>query len=479
MNVGMASDLLVGKLREQILEMKEALEFQYVRIFNIFHPSLHITNQESGKLYNFDKLDSVLDFIVENGMYPMLDLGAKPKRTSLGVGKDLMIGKPEESRSFQTLEEWKHLLTAFLYHILRRYEEDSVANWLLELWYDEQHLILEEEAEGSSYMEYWGATWKIVKEICPQLRLGGNGLGVVYNRKKLQEHLEGWKTSDCKPDFMTTYIYPYTKQGAEREIYAKRMTDTQFALKMLEGYDRFLKELDYPETDLYVTEWNTSVSERNYYNDSCAKAAHVAYQLIQLEGRCNMLAYWHVSDLLAQYYDVKEPLVGATGLLTKDGIPKPVFFTYLFMQKSGKYLVERGEQYLVTTNGKGKYYILLCNPKRFNHTYYLKAENEITVNDLEDIFEDTDLLTMQFALEGLKNDTYHIKKQILNEAYGSILNEWSNLGYTSEMKKEDVSYLKTICRPHIYMNEQKTADGKLGLEVELKAHEVMLITINS
>jgi len=455
------------------------LKLHYIRIFNIFHPSLHICNHESEEQYNFDKLDSVLDFIVENGMYPMIDLGAKPKRTSLGIGKDLMIGKREESRGFQNLEEWKKLLASFIHHIIRRYEEESVSNWLLELWYDEQHLILGEEEDENSYMEYWKATWDIVKGICPQLRLGGNGLGAVYNRKKLQEHLESWKNSDCRPDYLTTYLYPYTKQGAEREIYAKRMTDTQFALKMLADYQRFLKELDYPETDIYVTEWNTSVSERNYYNDSSAKAAHVAYQLMQLEGKSNMLAYWHASDLLAQYYDVKEPLVGATGLLTKDGIPKPVFFTYLFMNQLGKYLVDRGEQYLVTTNGKGKYYILLCNPKRFNHTYYLKAENEITVNDLEDIFEEYDPLSMKFTLRNLKNNTYHIKKQILNETYGSILNEWKNFGYVNEIKKDDVSYLKTICRPHIYMDEQVVVEGNLIFDVELKAHEVMLITIYS
>ncbi|WP_099469759.1 GH39 family glycosyl hydrolase [Konateibacter massiliensis] len=476
-NAGLASDLLMGKLREQILDIKDALRLQYIRICNVFHPSLHICEQSSLGQYNFDKLDSVLDFIVENGMIPVLDLGTKPKRAALGVGKDLIIGNAQESRSFQDIGEWKEMLAEFIRHIVRRYEEEEISGWLLEFWYDEQYLIFDEETEANYYMEYYKAAWDTVKSICPQIRIGGNGLGVVYNKKKLQEHLEFWKESSCEPDFLTTYIYPYSKQGPEKEIYAKRMTDWQFAPKMLEDYERFLKELHYPQKDVYITEWNTSISERNYYNDSCAKAAHVAHQLIQLAGKTKLLAYFQVSDLLAQYYDVKEPLVGATGLLTRDGIPKPVFYTYLFMGRLGSNLVARGEQYLVTTNGKNKYYILLCNPKRFNHTYYLKAENEITVDDLEDIFENYEPLTLEFELSNVKNGSYHIKKHILNEEYGSILNEWKNLGYVGEVNKEDIDYLKTICRPHIYRCTAEVTNESLAISVELKAHEVMLLTI--
>lgn len=475
-NAGLVSDLLMGNLREQILEIKDVLRLRYIRVCNIFHPSLHIRDSVGTEQYNFDKIDSVFDYIIENGMYPIIDLGTKPKRLSLGVGKDLMVGNQEESRCFQNKEEWENLLLEFMNHIVRRYEEESVTNWLFELWYDEQQVVFDEEKEDD-YMDYWRVAYKIIKGSYPNIHLGGNGLGVVYNQKKLQEHLIQWNESEYKPDFLTTYLYPYNKPGAEKEIYAKRVTNWKFSLPMIQDYERFLKELAYPKTDIYITEFNTSVSERNYYNDSIAKASHVAYQLIALEGKSSIIAYWHISDLLAQYYDVKEPLMGATGLLTKDGIPKPVFFTYFFMSKLGAYLIERGEKYMVTTNGKNKYTILVCNPIWFNHNYYLKAENEIKVDDLDEIFEENTSLSFAFVLKNLKNTTYHIKKQILNEEYGSVLKEWKNLGYTNELNKEDVSYLKSVCRPHVQMNKQEVKEKTLRVEAKLSPHEVMLITI--
>lgn len=468
---GSASDLLGGKPREHLLQLKEEIGFKYVRISNIFSKEMYVRRGEGVREFNFNHIDNVLDYIIELDMYPIIDFTNKPKRANLDIGKMLFVEEQGNYQIYNKLSDWQWLIDIFMIHIINRYGSESIEKWRFELGYNTEY------EDNDEYNKRWKITYKTIKDINSFIRIGGDSFEISDDYEDLENHLLEWKNSQCYPDFLTINLYPYNKVGVDREVSTKRISNLDFIASKIETYENLLDQINYPKIDIVVSEWNTSASERNYYNDSCAKAAHVTYSLIRLMKSNKILTYYHGSDFLSQYYDFNKPLIGARGLITKDGIPKPIFFAFKFINRLGSEILKIGENYIVTTNGKGSYYILACNAKKFNYKYYLKMESEIQVKDLDSIFDNYSSLDMSFKICNIDDGKYNIKRYILNDDNGSILREWEKMNYISTLEKNDVEYLKGICRPRIICQDKEVNENELSFDINLKVHEITFIHI--
>ena len=60
--------------------------------------------------YNFSRLDSVLDFLVEHDIYPFIELENKPKRVEKTTSSSLLFELFEDITS---LENWESILEVF------------------------------------------------------------------------------------------------------------------------------------------------------------------------------------------------------------------------------------------------------------------------------------------------------------------------------------------------------------------------------
>jgi beta-xylosidase len=101
--------------------------------------------------YNFRKLDLVLDFLLENGWTPYLELGHKPT---------LFMYTPErsvremEDQGMYTYYTFKGIIRALCVHLANRYGAEELERWYFEYWNDPKHRIAEEDAlmiENGSY----------------------------------------------------------------------------------------------------------------------------------------------------------------------------------------------------------------------------------------------------------------------------------------------------------------------------------------
>jgi hypothetical protein len=61
--------------------------------------------------------------------------------------------------------------------------------------------------------------------------------------------------------------------------------------------------------------------------------------------------------------------------------------------------------------------------------------------------------------------------------YGSVLDEWLRLNTMTDIRKEDIDYLRRICTPHLFIQEKPTENGKLSFHVDLLPEELALIHI--
>ena len=139
--------------------------------------------------------------------------------------------------------------------------------------------------------------------------------------------------------------------------------------------------------------YGMSLSSRNYFNDTCAKAAFFANYVISLSSDTDMRAYSAASDFASQAYDQARSFSGGNGLLTRDGIPKPIYHVFGFLNASWNILLTRGNGCRVTQTispnaGSTKYEILCTHPGSFSWNFTQRSEGEITPEYTHTIFED-------------------------------------------------------------------------------------------
>ncbi|MCI9151130.1 MAG: helix-turn-helix domain-containing protein [Lachnospiraceae bacterium] len=469
---GYAPDLLSARLQKHILQLRDELGFSCVRLSNIFSWDMQMRKDRRAERLNFERIDSVLDFIVMNKMHPVIDLGDKPKRVLRNAGNPLFVDV--HPPIFQSMEESRWIFEAFSDHIAARYGSTETEKWRFDLWKDNR----EERGSGIyDYIEAFQMICGIIKQRIPGARMGGTGfeLGSEVSREEL-----GWQGARYRPDFISVAAFPYKRELPGFRVQAgpaQRSTDFHFMRNELRKLKRSLGEAGLGGIPVEFSEWNLSLSDRNFYNDSCGKAAHMLMNMVELGDEIETGAYFSASDLAVSYYDSEKMFFGGTGLLSKDGLPKPAYHALYFMQKMGNFIVGSGDGYLVTTNGQSSYYLILFHYKRFNYNYFTKKE-EIRPENLTEIYTDRDLLELRLNLNRIADGSYTVKTYRVGEDRGNALGQWMELSQEVELNISDIEYLKRICVPHIRMELRTVTGGSLLLKERLRPHDICYIHIH-
>lgn len=226
-----------------------------------------------------------------------------------------------------------------------------------------------------------------------------------------------------------------------------------------------------------MQEWNLSFVQRNAFNDMAAKAAIIVKHMSQSIGEIKLAAYWPASDLYAGDYDASRLLNGACGLISANGICKPVLYAIGFIGELQDIVVSRGNHYIVTKDDRGNYSLLLFNEKELNYVYYSKAEAAVKPEDENQIFENQDSLEIKITLENMPDKKYIIHKRIIGPSCGSVLDEWRELGADTTLTISDLEYLRNRCVPYRKNEEIFVENHEMVLMESLRAHEIMLLKI--
>ena len=472
-NIGLASDLLRSDMQEQIVLLKKELKFEYVRFWDLYSPDLLLNINSENYKYNFTKLDRVFDFFVENDIKPYIELGFKPIRLIRTI--DNFFVSKEREILFKNLDEYKRFLYAMVTHYVNRYGIEEVSNWYFEQWGDPR---LKLSTDYHRYFEVFEAAYDTLKSISPNIKIGGAGFQPSEKNSSFRNMLIQWKKRISYPDFISIYSYPYPHDDNFEESSAtndSRSRDPEYLLNQVKLTRDIIYENGFYNSELHISEWNSTISNRNCLNDSCYKGAYIMKNIIDTIGMTDIMGYWVGSDLFSEYSDSSLLLNGSVGLLTKDGIKKPSFYAFEFMNHMGDFLLGGNENCIVTTNGHGNFAIACHNYKHPNFKYYMISEDETKIEQLDELFNDNSVLKLNFQIKHVKNGVYQVKTRSLNQLNGSIQDEWMRMGLSDNLNKQDIDYLRNICTPRITIKNCRVTDGILNFETLLQPHEIQYI----
>ena len=470
-NIGRATDLLKARVQKQTLFLCEQLGFRSVRFWGIFDEDMELRDGHDVTHLNFDKLDEILDFLVQNNLTPFIEFGNKP----MIIFRDIMdlVMLKEGEPIFRCIPEFRAVLSQFFHHLVTRYRAEKVRTWRFECWYDNRY---DRQEVPVNYFDIFDVVRDVADSILPGVVIGGCGIEISNSR--MEEFLREWLRHPAQPDFLSVYCYPY-EECQDRNLYTnftRQSADTRFLVTQLGRLRETMDRVGF-KVPLYVTEWNISLSSRNYIHDSCYKGCCLLTNLIGSLGMAEAIGYWVGSDCLNTYFDSPDVISGGPGLLSKDGICKPSFYAYRFLHRMGRYLVAAGRNYLITASGHFSYYIICFNDRPIDARYYRLPEDRHTPASLKEMLEKAAPVRLGFTLEHLPVEHYTIKTSIMSPQYGSVLHEWLRLGTMTNMRSEDIDYLKRICTPHMFVQEKDTEQGELSFDIDLDAQEIALIHI--
>lgn len=473
LNMGMASDILKSGIQEHIILLKESLGFEYVRFCNPFTREMLIGLDSVNGKYNFTKLDSILDFLLRQGLKPHIEMGQKPRVITYNVQKLEIEGT--RNVEFPDPDEWQKMLEAMLRHLVHRYGRSEMDTWRMELWFNENKW--DEMVSHDTYLNIFDILYATVKKYSENLAVGGCGIRADYQEKLRLQFYQRWKQRQIHPDFLSVIIYPYDRGEDKQDHYAKRCTDNECVKHRIAKEKYLIAQAGMNDIPLYITEWNLTASARNAMNDSCFKGAYILKNILDNYSEIDDMAYWLGSDRLSEYFDSNELLYGGPGLMTKDGILKPAGFAYEFMKRLYAYYIGKGENYLITTDGHDSYGIICHNQKPLGYNYYFTKEDEIEREHLWKYFENRDELSLDLELQDVKNGSYQLKFYRINVQNGSVSKIWEDTGYEVELSRNDIKYFRRVCEPRLNIQKCEVKNHVLQLNISMQANEITFVRV--
>lgn len=472
-NIGGVSLLLQKEMQDQIVFLCKTLGFEYVRIWDLYEKRMHINAGSKDGKYNFNRLDSCLDFLTEHNIRPYLELGFKP----FILLKDFADYTFDEEREipFQGPEEYGDFIRKLLRHLINRYSLREVSSWILEVWCDPRWFP---GGDAFTWFSWFEQAYRAVKEASPRSRVGGaydRSYGIISFEKFIQQ----WSLRNIQPDFFSIYCFesiigdrtPEDGGWLNYDAEAKKSFHVE---DYLSEWKQILRRHSMM-MPVYSSEWGFTVINANVMNDSRFKGAYMMRKIINLYPELELMGYWFGTDLFVDEDDAPMLLNGRCGLITHQGICKPAYWAMWMMNRLENYLLKQTENVMVTMDEFDSYVIACHNFRELDIQYYVQLEKQVTIESISHLYENNKNLILKISIAGVRNGTYHIKTRVVNSQYGCVQDEWMRMGKIAFLTAADVEYIDHMSRPHITISEQTVSDHTLRFTVKLEPQEIQSI----
>jgi xylan 1,4-beta-xylosidase len=324
----------------QLKLVRDELHFRYLRFHAIFHDVLGTYRESKGKpVYDWSKIDYLYDKLLELGIKPFVELGFTPDAMK---SSEQTIFYWKGNTSHPDPEKWVRLVGAFARHLIERYGLEQVRSWFFEVWNEPNLDIFWERADQPAYFDLYARTARTLKAVDPELRVGGPATaGAAW----VPEFLSYASAQQVPVDFVTTHTYGvdggFVDEKGKSDTKLSRSPDA-----IVNDVLRVRREIDAsskPGLPLYFTEWSTSYTPRDPVHDSYHSAAYILSKLKQSEGSLQGMSYWTYSDLFEEPGPPTAAFQGGFGLLNPQGIRKPAYFAYKYLNHLGDLELDTGD----------------------------------------------------------------------------------------------------------------------------------------
>lgn len=470
---GRANEGLRADWQQQLAYVKKECDFKYIRMHGLLTDDMAIYKEDSkgNPEYNYQYVDALYDYLLSIGIKPFVELGFMPN--ALASGNKTIFWWRGNVTPPKDYNKWEDLIRNLTAHFTERYGADEVKTWYFEVW-NEPNLDGFWAGTQDEYFKLYTYAAKAVKSVNKDYKVGGPATaGAAW----IPETLEFCHKNNVPIDFASTHSYG-VNQGYLDEFGNSGTLLSKDPMAISGDVINSHKQIQnsaFPGVELHYTEWSSSYTPADPMHDSYHQAAYILEKLKQVGTAANSMSYWVFTDIFEEAGPRYTPFHGGFGLLTIQGINKPAFYSYQFLNKLGETELINGDtRSWATKNSRGDVQLLFWD---FTYTeggegvnnqqYYVrdlpaKAKGKTTV-----------------SVTGMPKGKYRVELYKVgykaNDAYATYM----ELGKPAQLTKKQLAEIKTKNDGKPFLTDTVTIknDGKFSKEVDLRENDVILVNL--
>jgi xylan 1,4-beta-xylosidase len=461
---------------DSLAQLKTAVDelgFRYLRFHAIFHDVFKtVTRDAAGQLqFDFTGIDKLYDAMLARRIKPFIELGFTPLALKTS---DLKIFYWQGNTSHPEPEGWVALINAFTRHLLKRYGEQEVRSWYFEVWNEPNLDGFWEKADQKAYFDLYTRTAKAIKAIDPQLRVGGPSTAGAAWVPELLAHA---KATDTPVDFITTHTYGvdhgYLDEWGQEDRMLSKSPDA-----IVGDVRRVRQQIEashLPGLPLFFTEWSSSYNPRDLVHDSYMSAAYVLTKLRQTQGLAQHMSYWVYSDLFEEPGPPDAPFHGGFGMMTREGVRKPVWFTYKYLAQlaalNGNEVPNKDPFSWAATDGQQVQALVWDwrqpDQKVSNRSFFGKPQPS----------RDVEGATVE--LHQLPPGRYQLVQRRVGYEVNDAHTAYLKMGAPKTLNAKQLAELQalTVDKPELQRELRVGANGRATVTLKLRSHDVVLLSL--
>ncbi|MDY5023458.1 MAG: hypothetical protein SPE99_13805, partial [Blautia sp.] len=368
-NIENARELLKKEIQDMILKFKKELGIEYVSVNNIWDAELYLLQEKELYLaFNFNSLDSIIDFLVRNDLHPYINLD-----WTAMAAKEILHEKKEVHERF---------LREFLDHYYGIYGQIEVSHWII-------GEVQRAGAEDKRYFNCFDTTWNKMRELSDSLAIVG-GMDGEQSKEEFICYIREWKKSTQLPDYLVLKGIAFRNKNSGETVdkWGISYQNKDYLQEKLWAYRKTMDANGWAQVKIMISEWDFSDSDSNVLNDNIFKGAWIMRNAINSIGFADIMGYHSGMDRITRKASSDLLLSGQSGLLNHNGIGKPAYFAMRFLKEGKESLLMRDDNGMITTDNYGHFTILCHNYKHPNYHYFSMDESEVDNKDILHFFSD-------------------------------------------------------------------------------------------
>ncbi|MCW0484536.1 GH39 family glycosyl hydrolase [Gaoshiqia sediminis] len=469
---GRANEGLRADWQQQLACVKEKCDFKYIRMHGLLTDDMAVY-KEDGKgnpVYNYMYIDALYDYLLSIGIKPFVELGFMP--SALASGSKTIFWWRGNVTPPKDYNKWGDFIRNLTQHFTERYGEDEVKTWYFEVW-NEPNLDGFWAGTQEEYFKLYEYTVKAIKSVNSDYKVGGPGTaGAAWESEMIEFCLK----NNIPIDFISTHSYG-VNQGFLDEFGKGGTVLSKDPMSVSGDVLQSRKEIATsakPNLELHYTEWSSSYTPSDPIHDSYHEAAYILEKIKQIGTAANSMSYWVFTDIFEEAGPRFEPFHGGFGLLNMEGIAKPAFFAYNYMNKLGNTeLLNTDSRSWACKDANGDIQVLL-----WDFTYTLPD----SVNNQDYYIKDLPSKSKGKAKVNLSNipagkyalEVYKVGYRV-NDAYTGYI----DMGKPNQLSQQQVAELKRLNDGSPVLTEMidVDADGSFSREFDIRENDVVMLNL--
>ena len=472
---GRANEGLRADWQQQLASVQKDCNFKYIRFHGLLTDDMGVYREDKNgnPEYNYQYIDVLFDYLLSINIKPFVELGFMPE--ALASGKKHIFWWRGNVTPPRDYNKWEGLIRNLTQHFTDRYGVDEVKTWYFEVWNEPNLSPGFWSGTQDEYFQLYKHTAAAVKSVNPDYKVGGPATaGAAW----VPETLDYCKKNNIAIDFISTHSYG-VKQGFLDEFGNSGTVLNKEEMSVSGDVINSRKQISesaFPNLELHYTEWSSSYTPADPMHDSYHQAAYILQKIKQVGTAANSMSYWVFTDIFEESGVRFTPFHGGFGLLNTQGIAKPAYFAYKYMNQLGDTELENSDaNSWICKDNEGNVQILAWD---FSNTHPGDSVNN-QVYYIRDL-PAKDKGKLQIDIKGLLKGKYTVTVYKTGYRSNDVYTAYLDMKKPANLTKQQVAELKAVSSDKAVYTETIKIKNQQAYtkQLDIRENDVYLIKIS-